>query len=117
MIRTCLIVMIGLAVLAPGTARAGESAGVLSAYCMGGSALGSLVGSAAATVAYFNDKQGFDFLVGAGGGAMAGCGMGVLLGILDLAARRNKPAACLPEHFPVVALRPGGAVVGLNVTF
>jgi ABC-type nitrate/sulfonate/bicarbonate transport system permease component len=112
-----LTLLLILVCLAPRSARAFESSSVLTSYCIGGAALGSLVGSAGATVAYFNDKQGFDFLVGAGAGAVGGCGLGVILGVIDLGLRRSQPSASAPGTVPVFAWRPGGGTLGLNVTF
>lgn len=72
-------------ILAPSAGRAGKVGGVLARYCLGGAGVGALLGAVTATVPYLNDKQPFDFAVGAGAGALAGVGVGLVFGIIDLA--------------------------------
>jgi hypothetical protein len=69
----------------PGAARCGEVGDTLGEYSSAGAGVGAVLGAAAATLPYLQNKQPFDYLTGAGIGLVAGCGIGFCLGIVDLA--------------------------------
>jgi len=88
--KTVLLFAVAGTFLLSKPAWCGEAGKTFAGYALGGAALGALLGSAGATVPYLNDKQSFDFLVGAGGGALAGSVTGLILGIFDVASSKNQ---------------------------
>ncbi len=99
-------------------AAAAQTGALMARYTTGGAALGALLGSVSATIPYLNDKQSFDFVVGGGAGALAGCGVGLILGMVDVATRTdlsNNPA--VPLSGPSVMLEQGATFVVWNRAF
>jgi hypothetical protein len=90
--RAALILGFLALLAAPGTMRAGKVGGTLARYCLGGAGIGGVLGAAVAAVPYLQDKQSFDFSVGAGAGALGGAGIGLIFGIIDLATEQAAPA-------------------------
>jgi hypothetical protein len=89
--RSSLMVSLVTAlILAPSLGHAGKIGGTLARYCMGGAGVGAVLGAITATVPYLNDKQPFDFAVGAGAGALTGVGVGLIFGIVDLATDQDE---------------------------
>jgi hypothetical protein len=91
-----------------------ETRCTLESYALDGTVLGGLVGCVAATVPYLNDQQGFDYVVGAGVGAVSGAVFGLILGSLDVASQRSQAASTPDPQNLRLSLAPlpkgGGAV-------
>ncbi len=79
------LLMAGFAGLRPSQLQAGKIGGTLGRYSLGGAGIGALLGTATATIPYLQSKETFDFITGAGAGAVVGAGVGFLFGIIDLA--------------------------------
>jgi len=98
---------------------AGEIATKLSAYTSAGVGVGALVGAAAATVPYMNSHNAYDYYTGAGGGLLAGAGLGFILGVIDVATSSDESPQARLEQLQGLELawQPGGVVAGYRFTF
>ncbi len=113
--RAAFALMLCAGLLVAPALRAGEVGKTLGKYSMAGAGVGALLGSAAATVPYLQSKQPYDFLTGAGIGMLAGCGVGFILGVVDLANPAD--AAMAPAEGWALAWQPQGMSAAYSVRF
>jgi|GEM_PF-2797091 hypothetical protein len=113
-----LVLVLMLLALGRGLA-AGEIGAKLSAYASAGAGVGALVGAAAATVPFMQSHNAYDYYTGAGGGLLAGAGLGFILGVIDVAtASDDAPQASLDKLKGLaVAWQPGGMAASYSFTF
>lgn len=113
--RRIACILILLAAMAPSAAKAGEVGSTLGRYSVAGAGVGALLGSAAATLPYLQSKEPYDFLTGAGIGLLAGCGVGFVLGIVDLA--NPAETAMAPKQGWALAFAPAAMQASYSITF
>lgn len=94
--RRFSLVLLLCAAMLPSLVKAGEVGGTLGRYSVAGTGVGALLGSVAATLPYLQSKEPYDFLTGAGIGMVAGCGIGFILGLVDLGHPAEKTAMSPP---------------------
>lgn len=109
------LILVLAALLAPRGSQAGEVGSTLGKYSIAGAGVGALLGSAAATLPYLQSQEPYDFLTGAGIGMLAGCGVGFILGIVDLANPADTAAA--PREGWSLAWQPQALSAAYSVRF
>jgi hypothetical protein len=109
----CLLAALALL---PRSGTCGEVGDTMGAYGSAGAGVGALLGSAAAAIPYFQTKQPMDFLTGAGVGMLAGCGLGLVLGIVDL-SNQNDDAFGGPRPGLSLAWTPQAMAASWTVKF
>lgn len=108
--RGAFILAMALLALLPLRANAGKVGGTMARYGLAGAGIGALLGATSAAVPYLSDHQPFDFMVGAGAGALGGALTGLIFGAVDLATDKGgADEAFRARQSPLFAFQDGPA--------